>query len=156
VLPGGSSGGTTTTGGSGGGGTAVTLSATKGFDPQGDNTEHDSDAPKATDGSQSTFWTTEQYHSPDFSGLSKEGVGLVLDSPKTLKTLTVTTDTPGFTAVVKAGSSPESAQVDSSEKTVNGKTTFDLNGVGGSVYVLWITRLASGNDAHVNEVTATG
>ena len=157
VLPGSSSGNTTTTGGSGGGG-AVTLSGVKGFDPQGDNTEHDADAPKATDGSQSTFWTTEQYRSQDFSGLGKDGVGLVLDAPTAvaLKKLTVTTDTPGFTAVVKTGSSPESAQVDSSQKTVSGTTTFDLNGVKGSVYVLWITRLASTNDAHVNEVTASG
>ena len=115
VLPGSSSGNTTTTGGSGGGG-AVTLSGVKGFDPQGDGTEHDADAPNATDGNQSTFWTTEQYRSQDFSGLGKDGVGLVLDAPTAvaLKKLTVTTDTPGFTAVVKAGSSPESAQVDSS------------------------------------------
>jgi hypothetical protein len=156
VLPGGSSGNTTTTGGSGGGG-AVTLSGVKGYDPQGDDTEHDADAPKATDGIQSTFWTTEHYGDQDFGGLNKDGVGLVLDAPTAvaLKTLTVTTDTPGFTAVVKAGSSPETAQADSPQKTVSGTTTFDLNGVSGSVYVLWITRLASEGDAHVNEVTAS-
>jgi serine/threonine-protein kinase len=155
LLPGNSSGETTTTGGSGGGG-PVTLTAVRGFDPQGDNTEHDADASKATDGNISTFWTTEHYSDQDFGGLGKDGVGLVLESPKTLKTLTVKTDTPGFTAVVKAGNSPESAQVDSSEKTVSGTTTFDLNGTGGSVYVLWITRLSPENVVHVNEVTATG
>ena len=98
----------------------------------------------ATDGSQ------------DFGGL-KEGVGLVLNAPSSvaLKKLTVTTDTPGFTAVVRAGDSPASAQADSSTQTVNGTTTFDLNGRSGSVYVLWITRLASGGAVHVNEVTAT-
>ena len=36
------------------------------------------------------------------------------------------------------------AQADSSTQTVNGTTTFDLNGRTGSVYVLWITRLADG------------
>ena len=155
-LPGRSSGGTTTTGTTSAGGGAVKLTAVKGYDPQGDHTEHDSDASKATDGDFSTFWTTESYQSPEFSGL-KDGVGLVLNAPEsvTLKTLTVKTDTPGFSAVVKAGDSPASAQVDSSEKTVSGTTTFDLNGTGGSVYVLWITRLAPENRAHVNEVTAT-
>jgi len=153
-----SGGGTTTTTtehGAGGGG-AVSLSGVGGYDPPpGDGSEHDSDAPKATDGVPATFWTTEHYGSQDFGGL-KKGVGLVLSPPGSvaLKKLKVTTDTPGFTAVVKAGDSPASAQADSSTQTVNGTTTFDLNGRTGSVYVLWITRLAAGGTAHVNEVTA--
>ena len=39
--------------------------------------------------------------------------------------------------------------------TVGGKTTFDLKGLAGPVYVLWITALDSDGRAHVNEVTAT-
>jgi eukaryotic-like serine/threonine-protein kinase len=141
----------------GGGATAVTLSAVGGYDPNGDGSEHDSDAAKATDGDPTTYWTTEHYGNEDFGGL-KDGVGLVLDAPQSvaLEKLTVTSDTPGFTAMVKAGSSPESAQSDSSTRTVNGKTTFQLDGVTGSVYVLWITRLAPDGVAHVNGVTASG
>jgi hypothetical protein len=140
-----------------GGAAAVTLSAVGGYDPNGDATEHDSDAAKATDGDSTTYWTTEHYGNQDFGGL-KDGVGLVLNAPQSvaLEKLTVTSDTPGFTAIVKAGSSPQSAQNDSSTQTVNGNTTFDLNGLTGSVYVLWITRLATDGVAHVNGVTATG
>jgi len=151
-----STGTTTTTTTTNGGGVAVSLTGAGGYDPEGDDTEHDSDAPNATDGDPATYWTTEHYGDPDFGGIPKDGVGLVLSAPRSLalKTLTVTTDTPGFSAVVKAGDSAGSAQTDSSTQTVNGTTTFDLNGRTGSVYVLWITRLASDGVAHVNGVTA--
>jgi serine/threonine-protein kinase len=91
----------------GGGGAPVTLAGLTGYDPQGTGGEHDGDAPKATDGNPSTFWQTEHYNSPAFGGL-KKGVGLVVDAGRTAKLtrLTVTTDTPGFTAQVMTGSSP--------------------------------------------------
>jgi tRNA A-37 threonylcarbamoyl transferase component Bud32 len=141
---------------SGGGSTVVRLNATAAYDPEGDGGEHDSDAQFATDGDQSTYWRTDRYASENFGNL-KTGVGLVLGASgaKALKTLTVTSDTPGFAAVVKAGGSAGTAQIDSGEETVGGKTTFDLKGHSGSVYVLWITRLAPGGVAHVNGVTAT-
>ncbi len=141
---------------SGAAGSAVSLSAAGTYDPAGGGGEHDSDIGNAVDGNSATYWTTEHYNSQDFGGL-KDGVGLVLGAPgaKPLETLTVTSDTPGFAAVVKAGSSAGSAQIDSGEETVGGKTTFDLNGKAGSVYVLWITRLAPDGVAHVNGVTAT-
>ncbi len=138
------------------GSTPVELSAVTAYDPNGGGGgEHDSEAASATDGSSTTFWRTEHYNTPDFGGL-KDGVGLVLNAPAVveLKTLTVTSDTPGFTAVVKAGSSPETATADSDPETVGSKTTFDLNGRSGSVYVLWITQLPAGGRAEVNEVTA--
>jgi len=83
-------------------------------------------------------------------------VGLVLQKSgdKDVKTLTVTTDTPGFTAVVKAGASPSAARTVSDSEVVGGKTTFDLQDGAGPVFVLWITSLPSGRVAHVNEVTA--
>jgi serine/threonine-protein kinase len=151
------SGGSTTTDEGGGGGTAVSLSAVSGYDPDGDDSEHDSEAPSATDGDPATYWTTEHYGSPDFGGLGKGGVGLVLNAPSSvaLKKLTVTSDTPGFSAIVKAGTSAGSAQDDSSTQTVGGTTTFDLDGRTGTVYVLWITRLPPDGVAHVNGVKAT-
>jgi eukaryotic-like serine/threonine-protein kinase len=137
-------------------GTPVSLSADTAYDPNGDGGEHDSEAPNATDGNPATYWRTDRYATQDFGGL-KDGVGLVLNAPGgavALKTVTVTSDTSGFTAVVKAGNSAEAAQADSDPKTVGTQTTFELNGLSGSVYVLWITRLPVGRTVHVNEVTA--
>jgi predicted Ser/Thr protein kinase len=142
----------------GSGGAPVTLAGLTGYDPQGTGGEHDGDAPKATDGNPSTFWQTEHYNSPAFGGL-KKGVGLVIDAGRTAKLtrLTVTTDTPGFTAQVLAGSTPSGPfTTDSQGETVNGTTTFALNGATGRYYVLWITLLPPGAVAHVNEVRATG
>jgi len=139
----------------GGGSTPVSLSAVTAYDPNGGGGEHNSDASQATDENPVTYWRTEHYARPDFGGL-KDGVGLVLNAPGAvaLKTLTVTSETPGFIAVVKAGNSAGTAQADSDPETVGTKTTFDLNGLSGSVYVLWITRLPAGGRAQVNEVTA--
>ena len=145
--------------GSGGGGAgAVTLLGLSGYDPQGTGApgEHDAAAPLATDGNEATFWATETYHSPQFGGL-KSGVGLVLDagSAVELGSVTVTTDTPGFTARILAGDSPSGEfGDDSSTQTVGASTTFHLDGARARYYVVWITQLAPGDVAHLNEVTA--
>ncbi len=136
---------------------SVRLGGVSAYDPPpGDGKEHDDMARNATDGRSSSYWETQSYGSQSFGGL-KPGVGLVLDapSPVALRSLTVTSDTPGFVAVVKAGNSPETAQPVSSSQTVGTKTTFDLHGGTAQVYVLWITQLPSGGVAHVNEVKAT-
>jgi serine/threonine protein kinase len=149
VLPDGSA----TNGGGDGG--PVQMSATTAYDPQGDGGEHDDEASLATDGNPTTFWRTDRYASRSFGNL-KTGVGLVLQKSgdKNVKTLTVTTDTPGFTAVVKAGGSPSAARTVSNSEVVSGKTTFDLQDAVGPVFVLWITGLPSDRVAHVNEVSA--
>src|SRR5205823_576991 len=111
------------------------------FDPQGDNSEHDADAPKATDGNTATFWTTEHYN----DGLQKPGVGVVLDAGRTVspKTVRVTTDTDGFTAVIRAGGSRDGpfTSVSPSEH-VTGTTSFPIRG-GGRYFLVWITDLGS-------------
>jgi serine/threonine-protein kinase len=137
----------------------VPLSGVTGYDPQGTGGEHDADAAKATDHNPATYWQTETYDSPDFGGLGKSGVGLVVDAggPIKLSSVTVTTDTPGFTAQIQEGSSSTGPFVpDSSLRTVNGRTTFKLDGKSGRYYVVWITQLPPGAVAHVNEVTARG
>ncbi|HEY8882984.1 MAG TPA: discoidin domain-containing protein, partial [Dermatophilaceae bacterium] len=53
------------------------LSAT-GFDPQGDRTENNAQAPRVYDGNPATSWSSEGYNSPAFGGL-KKGVGVLLD-----------------------------------------------------------------------------
>ena len=142
-------------GGSSSGG-PVQLSGVTGYDPQGDGGEHNDSASNATDGEGSTYWQTEHYGSSSFGGL-KNGVGLVLDAGKSkkLKQLTVGSDTPGFTAVIKdsQSSSGPFAPVSSSQ-TVRSRTVFSLKGSAARYYVIWITALPPDGVAHVNEVTA--
>jgi serine/threonine-protein kinase len=148
-------------GGGGGGGTVssgapVSLVGVTSYDPQGNGDEHFSTAPAATDGNPSTSWYTETYSTPNFGGL-KDGVGLVLDagSPVAVKSLTVTTPTPGFQASVMTGDAQGGPfTADSATQTVDGTTTFDLNGSTARFYVLWITQLPPGGRAEVSEVTA--
>ena len=88
---------------------AVRLAGIGAFDPPpGDGEEHSDEAPLATDGNASTFWRTESYRAA-LEAIGKSGVGLVLDAgaAKKIGEVTVTTDTPGFTAEIKAGGSPE-------------------------------------------------
>jgi serine/threonine-protein kinase len=137
----------------------VPLSGITGYDPQGTGGEHDADAAKATDHNPGTYWRTETYDSPDFGGLGKSGVGLVVEArgPVGLSSVTVTSDTPGFSAQIQEGSSSTGPFVpDSSVLTVGSRTTFKLDGKSGRYYVVWITRLPPGAVAHVNEVTARG
>jgi eukaryotic-like serine/threonine-protein kinase len=149
-------------GGNSGGGTAVAgtvaLQGVGIWDPPpGDGSEHAADAPKATDGDQATYWSTETYFSAP--SLGKPGVGLVLDAGRTVELggLTVSTDTPGFVATIQAGDSDTGPFHDvSSSQTVEGETAFDLADARGRYFVIWITSLPPGDEsAHVNEVAAS-
>ncbi len=124
--------------------------------PPGDGQEHDSEAGNAIDGKAGTYWQTQQYTSSHFGNL-KDGVGLVLDSGKSQKLtqLTVTSDTAGFTAIIKSSqSSTGPFAAVSGAKSVGSRTTFSLHGAAARYYLVWITSLPSGGVAHVNEVTA--
>ncbi len=141
---------------SGGGATTLKLRGLTAYDPDGTGGEHDADAPKATDGSTSTYWTTETYRS-SLASIGKSGVGLVLDAgkPVTLGRLGVVTDTPGFTAVIKAGSSATSfpATVAASKQVGSAGAQFAITKGPYRYYLVWITQLGDGYDrAHVNEV----
>ncbi len=129
------------------GGPRVALRAVSSYDPEGGDGEHDERVADAVDGDPVTYWTTETYG--DFA---KEGVGLVLEPEGPVSSLTVRTDTPGFTAEVRAGDSPTSFdETVSGSQTVEGSTTFELD-TDAPYLVLWITDLDG--VAHVNEVTA--
>jgi len=126
----------------------VTASA---YDPLGDGEEHDEDAPNAVDSDETTFWETEHYQSFD-----KQGLGLALKAarPVSPKTMTVITDTPGFTAEIKAGDSPSAAnKTAAGPQTMGATTTFRLKH-GGRWFVIWITDLGDNSQVHVNEVRA--
>jgi hypothetical protein len=145
-------------GGSGGGNGSVRLVASNAYDPHGDGQEHDELVANATDGNPATSWETEHYRSAEFGGL-KDGVGIVFDAGRTVKlgALTVVSDTPGFTADVKAGASSDGPfDTVSSAQTVGGRTTFHLAvPTARRYYLVWITMLASGYPrTHVSEVTA--
>ncbi|HEY6584717.1 MAG TPA: protein kinase [Gaiellaceae bacterium] len=133
--------------------TPVRLSAVAAYDPDGDGAEHDAEVGRATDGDPATYWTTETYQ--DFSG-SKPGVGLVLDAGQEAapSRITVTTDTPGYQAEIRAGDSPSGPfDAVSDNQTVNETTTFQLNDAKARYFVVWITDLDG--SAHVNEVKAS-
>ena len=134
------------------------LQAVNAYDPPpGDGHENNGHLSLAPDGNPATAWSTETYRYPKGS-LNKPGVGIVLDASRTVRIsrLTVTTDTPGFTAKIEAGNSPSGPFSDvSGEQTVAAQTTFDLHNASARYYVVWITNLGSSNHADVNEVTAS-
>ena len=136
----------------------VQIAGVTSYDPFGDNKEENSAAAiNTTDRDPATYWSTERYS--DAPSLDKPGVGVVLDAGTLveLHQLVVVTDTPGFTAQVKAtnteGGTPQKI---SDSRVVGHTTTFDLSPNGPKrYYVIWITKLPSNNHvAHVNEVRA--
>src|SRR5207248_11671708 len=141
-----------------GGGTLIALSGVGAYDPPpGDGQEHNDEAGKATDTSSATYWETQHYDS-SLASLGKRGVGLVLDAGKsvTVHHVTVTTDTPGFTAGIEAGDTGSGPfQPVSDPQTVSGQATFDLRNAHARYYVVWITNLGPLASAHVNNVSAS-
>jgi predicted Ser/Thr protein kinase len=138
-------------------GSPISVPAIRAYDPFGDDSEHDDEAPRATDKDPSTYWTTETYD----AGLQKEGVGLLLDAGERVdpSRLVVTTETPGFKAEIRAGSTEDGQfQPISPNQTVSGTTNFRLDTGGARYFVVWITELQPGADvaARINEVRARG
>jgi tRNA A-37 threonylcarbamoyl transferase component Bud32 len=140
-------------------GKPITISGVGAYDPYGDGTEHDIDAPKATDSNVTTYWATEKYNS-GLEGVHKAGVGLVLDATSVvqLSRITVVTDTPGFTAEIRATNIQGTPGQKVADSRVVGRTTrFAIKpSAPKRYYVVWITKLAAGVPAHVNEVHAFG
>jgi serine/threonine-protein kinase len=149
-------GGTNSLTGGGGdaaaGGARVPLTAIADYDPYGDGHEHPEAVSRATDRDASTYWTTETY-----SGFSKPGVGIVLDARTAveLSALTVTSDTPGFTARLQGSNRADGGfKTISGSETVESSTTFDVRDGPYRYYLVWITD--PNGRAHVNEVRGTG
>jgi serine/threonine-protein kinase len=141
-------------------GAPITIDGVGAYDPYGDRTEHDADAPKATDGDPATYWATEDYNS-GLEGVKKAGVGLVLDATSVvqLSRITVVTDTPGFTAEIRATNIEGTPGQKVSDSRVVARTTrFSIHqSAPKQFYFVWITKLAPGGHfAHVNEVHAFG
>jgi len=136
----------------------IVVTGLTSYDPYGPNqTEHSETAVNVTDNNPATYWSTEQYR--DTPSLDKPGVGVVVDvgAVRRLAQVVVTTDTPGFTADIRAtnilGGNPEKI---SDPQTTRGTTVFQItSSLPKRYYVIWITKLPPGLDhAHVNEVRA--
>jgi serine/threonine-protein kinase len=139
------------------GSTPVHVLGVTSYDPVGqEQQDFGYTAPRATDGDPASAWITESYLTPDFGRL-KAGVGLVLSSHGSvaLKSLAVTTSTPGLVAEIKVGNSPSGPwRVDSASRTVGSSTRFTLNGKSGSYWMVWITKLGPQLTAAITNVTA--
>jgi serine/threonine protein kinase len=131
--------------------TPIQLRAISDHDPFGDdNSEHPEDVPNATDGNFDTAWTTQDYNSFD-----KPGVGIILDAGDEVEpeTMAIRTDTPGFTAHIRAGDSEGGPfRRVSPGLPVTDRIEFDLTDAEARYFVIWITDLSG--VAHINEVTA--
>ncbi|MGZ4407550.1 MAG: protein kinase domain-containing protein [Gaiellaceae bacterium] len=140
-------------------GKPIAITGAGAYDPYGDGTEHDADAPKATDRNITTYWATEKYNS-GLEGVKKSGVGLVLDATSVvqLSRITVVTDTPGFTAEIRATNIQGTLGQKVSDSRVLARTTkFAIDQPAPKrYYIVWITKVAPGVPAHVNEVRAFG
>jgi hypothetical protein len=125
------------------------------YDPDGDRSENDSAASLATDGVLSTAWKSERYR----RSFAKTGIGLVLDAGRPVRAnrVVVATETPGYTADVRVGSSPVGPFVSvSKEQSLEARTRFALTPRSGRYLMLWITSMPEDGAAAVNEITASG
>jgi eukaryotic-like serine/threonine-protein kinase len=132
-------------------GQPIRLTGVDSYDPEGDNKEeHDEAVTRATDRDSETFWLTE-----DYGDFAKSGVGLVLDAGREVEptSITVDTDTPGFTAEIHAGDSAQGPFVPvSGSGVIESRRRYNLRDAKARYFVVWITDLSG--SAHVNEVTA--
>jgi hypothetical protein len=138
---------------------AVRIVAAESYDPDGDGSEHDDTLSEAHDGDPSTAWTTEGYNSPD---LDKAGVGIVFDlgNPRSIGSLSLQTESPGFTFSVFSGDAPDTFDLDAPLPS-GGQTSFTAEDgmeltfepVRTRYVLIWITELVEhdGFRAVVNE-----
>jgi eukaryotic-like serine/threonine-protein kinase len=149
-------------GGTGGvlpGGTAskpVKLVGVGSYDPfSTDHEEHPELAADAVDKDPSSAWKTEEYQ--DFD---KEGVGLVLGTPRpaALSRMTVVADGEDFEAKIRASNSSTGGFVDVSgdwQKVFERKNfKVDTKGKDFRYYMIWLRIPTSGGQVRIYEVTA--
>src|SRR5262249_46980345 len=99
------------------------------YDPFGGRREHHQAASGPADGNNTTPWMTEHY-----SSFTKQGVGIVVGASSAVspKTMSLVTDTPGFTAEIKAGDTPTGPfhTVAGSKTIATTEASFGLSGGG--------------------------
>jgi predicted Ser/Thr protein kinase len=131
----------------------VHFTSAAAYDPFGDGHEHDEAARAAIDGNDTTPWMTEHYRS-----FTKQGVGIVVGAGRAVspKTVSIVTDTPGFTAEIKAGDSATGPfhSVSGSQTIAGTNANFSLHG-GGRYFLLWITSLGDNDQVRIDEIRAS-
>ena len=128
----------------------VKLAAVGAFDPEGDGTERNEEAPLAVDGRPTTFWRTEHY-----SSFFKSGVGLVLDMGRRARVERVLVDSPapGSTAEIQLGDSPQGPfRAVTTARALTARTSFAVAHRRGRYLVVWITGMPQDSAAEVAEV----
>ena len=131
----------------------VHFTSAAAYDPFGDGHEHDEAARAAIDGNDTTPWMTEHYRS-----FTKQGVGIVVGTGRAVspKTVSIVTDTPGFTGEIKAGDSATGPfhSVSGSQTIAGTNANFSLHG-GGRYFLLWITSLGDNDQVRIDEIRAS-
>lgn len=138
------------------------LSAT-GFDPEGDQSEKNSQAGRVYDGDLATTWTSEGYGSAELGGL-KEGAGVLLDLGQPTSVRQVTIDLGGepvdFTVFAATESSIDGAAVVGTAKSASGRVQLKAASTlpKAQYIIVWFTRLAQDGDrfrASIAEIALT-
>ena len=143
-------------------GTPVTIAAVSSFDPEGDGSEKEAAAGKATDGDTGTSWTSDAYKSATFSGL-KKGVGLRLDlgSDTAVHSVKVTVPKAGTNLELRTvtGDSLTGSKVVATADDLDGTVTLTPTSPVTTRYlVLWFTKAVQDKDGYrvaVSEVTVS-
>ena len=133
------------------------------YDPAGGDGEHPEEAQAGYvfDGDPETSWSSETYDSPDWGGLGKPGVGIVLELESSSEVSAVEFDTPlsGWSAEVYVSDEVHPRMpawpdpVGQVENGESGTTRVDFDTtVEGSTVLLWFTRASEGGRVTVGEV----
>jgi hypothetical protein len=128
----------------------VKLTAVGAFDPEGDGSERDDEAPRAVDASPETFWRTEHY-----SSFFKSGVGLVLDMGRRARVERVLVDspTPGSTAQIKLGDSPQGPfRTVTAERPLTARTSFAVPKRAGRYVLVWVVGMPQDSATEIASV----
>jgi serine/threonine-protein kinase len=131
------------------------------FDPAGGDGEHpeEAEAGYVFDGDASTSWSSERYNSPDWGGLGKPGVGIILEleSAADLRALEFDTPESGWQAEVYVADEVHTGleewgdPVAGFEQNGSGTARAEFEADGGAV-LLWFTRAGDGGLVAVDEV----
>jgi hypothetical protein len=121
------------------------LKAT-GFDPEGDGSERNSEAPRVYDGDTSTFWSSEGYATSNLGGL-KPGVGVIVDLGQPAKVKQVTLELPhaaDVTVYVSEDNDREGATELGTSAGKKGKVTITAKDaeVAGKYVLVWFTEVS--------------
>jgi hypothetical protein len=131
-----------------------------GFDPLGDNNEHNDQASLALDGDPATFWRTESYATSAF-GQIKGGVGLIVEfeEPRSMKDLQIIANRVGWSAElyeadVAGGSLEDWGDPIAEFSDLGTDQTLDVPDISVPALLLWVTDLGLAAEQTLEEYEA--